>query len=539
MGSAALSAIKKVVRPVAFVAVGFAPGLFGQTEPALADRLESAFASDEAPTLPPGFFNAQTFPTKPIPIKRTLDEAHPAAAVLLNVSIRETTADPGLALFYRELIGTLTRNVSVWIGYDEEEAYLLPKLFRTLENDIGSVETPFSVRYLETGSRSFFVRDFGPIFALDHESQLVAIDPIYRTVDQEDEDEEAFAETQESLNRFLGYHKQERKNEKVPLQIGRLIRSYLQQQAEVSRPPLFLRGGDFMVDGDGGAFVSENVVTANGGSPRFVRERVREYFGVERVTILESLSHVKTIDLATHFRPLGSSVFMLPLPPPSVANASPAANRLVESFTEIRQANLNTLRRSLPRSRVVDLPTLAIQEADAAESVSRVRARVVQEICQLVGVNYAVYQALAPGDENRKLVERMIANKLTERLGKPVDLAVEGDLDLANQALFGESLETLLFRESMRSVNFRGYGNYLRFQGVNSQPNIVLPRYRALAGESEEGIRQVELTVEQLLKRELPGAELHWIEAEAIGRRGGTLRDIALPIPMVAESKDS
>ena len=487
-------------------------------------------------SLPQGFFNVKTLPTEPIPLKRAQTEWDPCAVVLINVPIRETLQSQRRSRFYKELIETIAQHAPVWIGYDNQEAQLLPRLFTMLGHEPGQSASSQRLSFLETGVGTAFIRESGPFFGEDLEGNSVAIDPIYRRLEANASESTVFTETQDGLNAFLIYAKNDRNTDSSPLHIARLMRSVLDQPTETVRPPLFLRGGDLLFDAVGHAFLSGEVVMENGGSPRSVRKQLKDYFGAKQTYILESYPQSRLANLAAHFRILKTGAFLLSQPPPIPTQSNEATLRFHALSKEVYQANLAQLSKAFPERRIISLPSLSIGGANHGLAMQEIREDILKDVCSIVGVNYELYKNLSQTDKNKALVDDLIAKKLAELARKPVSLSSEQDLDLLQQALFGESLEAIYFRKVTRQLKPRRYTDFLGFSDASGKPVFIFPKHASQKGETQEQIEAIDREVEQLILGEQPDASVHWIEVEE--EMGALLRRVALPIPTLQTTRD-
>lgn len=484
--------------------------------------------------LPPGFFNAQTLPTEPIPIAQPLTDWDPAVAMFLNLPIASSLAEPKQMAFFSELVSTLANYLPVYIGYDEEETSNLLRFESQLVSLNPSPKTNYGLDFFESSSRSPWLRDYGPLFGLDTENDLVVIDPIFRDAQTEIDQftQAGLRDSQQELDSFILLRKHDRKSDAVPLAISRQIRRQLRQSTDTSRPPIFMRGGDYIAGEQGLVFISENLILANGGSVRTTKTTLLNYFGGKDVHILESFPNLPGATLADQLRLLTPNLMIQAAPPPLPVVPSAFIQRLTRLVEGVSKSNSDYIKEVLPHIEVFTIPTPRLVEKPRSEILEELRTELIEELCERIGVNRKVYLELDPSDPNRKTADRMIDKRLKEITGESLDLRNERHLDSAVKGLMGKTLEALLYDRALKTTLRRSYTTGVFFMTSDLQPVALLPRYLPRSGETTTELRAIEQQIEAAYYNAHPEINLHWINVDPLfDTLGGTLHQLCLPIP--------
>ncbi|MBD5778810.1 agmatine deiminase family protein [Pelagicoccus sp. NFK12] len=463
---------------------------------------------------PVGFFSAMTLPTRPVPLDRAVTDSQEAAAILLNLSIQECLSDPELLLCYKNLISTLAPYVPVLLGYDDSETRDLERARIALGIDETS-SIGDSVAFVESRSKSYWIRDYGPIFAIGKDGKLIVVDPIFGNWEQEfrsfaEDDEYAQATTD-----YVVFKKRDRKSDLTPLVLTSYFRREMGIRSETSRPPLLLLGGNYLPNGSDLALVSEDTILANGGLRNRTEQVIRAYLGSQQIVFLESVPHPLESRLDSQVSFLDARTVLVASPPASSPQSSSAAKFLTRQLGEVYRANLNALGNGSLGIEIRSIPSLPLREATLEEALQAIRESVKQSLN-------------ASADTNEQTVQQ-----LEKLAGKPIDLDSLEGLATATALVLQRNLEPLVEEFRIDSMYQRTFTNGLCLNLGAGRLLQLLPRYTAAPGERGAAIQEIEKRVEAEYLNTAPHCEIVWIEADALASRGGSLRRAAMIVPKV------
>ncbi|MDQ8197282.1 agmatine deiminase family protein [Pelagicoccus enzymogenes] len=505
--------------------------------PALCDAQLSDVRTETIRSAPEGFFNLLTFPTEPLPVARLIAEWDPAQALLVSIPVKEFLRDESMHRFYGEYLSLALRHTQVVIAYDVADTRYLTNFEETLLKHLENREASEGIRYAPTRSRSIWIRDNGPTFAFDERAELIVIDSIYRQLEGEidafsnssiDVDSKDLAY---DLEAFVNFRQAGRNDDVTPLFLAKAIRQDLGVSCDTVRPPLHLQGGDFMTDGEGNVFVSEDTILANGGRKRHVESILQQYFGAEEVHVLNALPGATAKHLDLLLKPLSPRLMLYVEPPNASDTARVYSKRMSREVKAAQETNLSYLRKQFPDMELVSLPMPPIIEDNASHVVASIRNQLIIVVCEQAGINYLRYHKLAKGSAERESANRMIGKAITEAVGRPLDLGSRDDLDIACQAFLGSGLDALEHFHVSSTTVYRSYANSVILKTPEGETVVFLPRYKAVEGESQADFDRYESEVEAAYRIGYPDAILYWVDCDAMVRRLGALHCLSMTIP--------
>lgn len=483
------------------------------------------------------FFSPATEPTDPIEIARIATEWDPAQAIAVNLSISETLANDEVLSFYTDMAKIVARYVPFVIGYDPDEEGSLSRLReRILEKWDHSVSTD-RLLFMPTYSRSNWIRDFAPIFAFSTEGGLVAIDPIFRELQPE---LESFAnlptafesrQTKRSIGRFASFKRSARKDEAAPLFISRFLRQTLSTDCEISRPPLHLQGGDFITDGQGNVFISEDTLLNNGGIARTVSQIFEAYLGSKTLHMLEAPpgTAAKHLDMTMKF--VSADTLLLSLPPPEPAKPSRYTRHLAQKCISIYESNLAYLRRNFPETRIILLPSLPLSDVSEEGFKQMLNLRFIETACKATGIDFDAYIQKAGSRIQGGVMDAEIAAFLKKTIGTETERGSEASYAILSERLLGESIEQLRENYVSSGIVYRSYANSLLLRTNADERVVIIPRYRPRNGESEEQVAAIENAAMEAYRTALPEASLYWLDSDVMSERLGAIHCLTVSLP--------
>lgn len=494
----------------------------------LSDRLEARL---------PGFFGPQTAPSAASAVERLVTDGDPTAAFVISFPVGTVLKSPRDFAFYYSLLEVATPYVDVVVLLGSREFTYTGLLLRRLEEAGLSEEALARIHFVANQSNEFWVGDYGPRFAKGGGGELLLLDAIYRPLglDEDAMEADAFesgkadlAGDQKMLSEF---RLQKRRSDVSPLFISKFVRQHYQFDCEVVRPPLHLKGGNFIVNSGDHAIVSESTILANGGRIHELGEVFKLYYGVSKTVVLDALPNGGGSTLSSLLQAPAENVIVLS-DAPSVSKRSSASQkrrRLV--LSEIVEANLAKLQNGFPTARIYRVPMPPIVSQDSAKVARTARAQVFARVCEEIGVDYARYSFLPSGDPQREKVQEMVAKRLESRFGKRLEVTSPSQLSAVFEHYLDLSWQDLLLKYDGEGTVYRSYTSGLQI-GRQGQGSVwLLPRYRARAGENAEDFVEMEKEVERVYREIDPEGLIYWLEADVLAERHGSLSRAVGVIP--------
>ena len=489
----------------------------------------------------PGFFGPMTTPTDPIPVQRTIAEWEPAKMLLVSIPTGEALRNQRVFAFYFSLIEAATRYVDVGIARGTADIRQDGLFLDRLRKSGLSEQALNRVHIIPSQAQEYWIRDFGPLFGWGQDGQLIAFDSIYRQLAPEIETWNALPADVSSIDvlddaqGFQDFVASNRHSDVTPLFVAKFIRQEYQYACEVVRPPLHLQGGDYITDGQGAFFVSNDTILANGGRIKDVELIFRTYFGAQKLVVLNAVPGLaaKHLDLLMNHPAPGT--FILTRPPELRENATLLNKRLTQELEELQIRNEKALKKHFPEARILTVPMPPAISENRNLIISKARAQVIASVCEEIGVNYLKYTRLKVSDPQRSLVRRKVSEHLSQSMGKKIDIEDLSTMDPVFQNYLGGDLETLVETNVDLGVVYRSYVNSVQITTPEGQRAWLLPRYRAREGEKSEHFVALEQEVEKVYLSIDPEAKLHWIESDVMADQLGAIHCLAMIIPHAPE----
>ncbi|MDQ8179019.1 agmatine deiminase family protein [Pelagicoccus sp. SDUM812005] len=486
----------------------------------------------------PGFFGIQTLPTKPLAVKRAIAEWEPLEALAVCLPIKESMDHPRILAYYSNLIGVASGYVDVVVLHrpqDERYVDLFSERLRKMEGVPAQLER---VRFLQVQTGDFWARDFGPLFALGEDGRLLLLDNSDRPLMEEREAWQKVAmnaegtDPEEDERDFESLSAWNRRREVTPMYVAKFVRQRYGVDCEVVRPPLHLQGGDYLTDGSGAVFVSEDTVLGNDGRLTYLRSVFRDYYGADRVHTLNALPGITVKHLDQLVKLVAPDTFLVAEPLEFSGQASSAhLRRLSQEVGEVLAANEAYLRKHFPAAKIVRLPMLPPVPEDAPNVTHRFRSQVFARVCEELGVSYLRYVKLSEGDSQKELVEKKVLEYLVNRFQRSIDFYDDEDLSFLTETYLGADLQVLLETNVDSSSAYRTYLNSVYLRTKDGREAWLLPRYLPQRGETEEAISDIERRVEAVYRSLFPESRIHWIEADVMSEMLGAIHCTTFTIP--------
>ena len=214
----------------------------------------------------------------------------------MTMSFGESMAANDIAVFQIQMLEIAHRYNDILVFSDHEQAqahaYFLSRIREHPQADSILAKTKF----IDSRNLMRWTRDFGPIFGLDRNNQLVGLDNVYRNLNRDLE--EAVYRNTDSFRRFVTHQ-----GDAMPADLAADIEQRYDVPVTSVRPPLALEGGDFMHDGRGNVFISTQTLVQNGGNRPALEELFRLYYGAKKMHVLQALpgATVNHLDMIMKF----------------------------------------------------------------------------------------------------------------------------------------------------------------------------------------------------------------------------------------------
>ncbi len=491
----------------------------------------------------PGFFEPSTILTKPLPVDRAIAEWEPISTVVVGIPLGDAMGQPGVMSYYASLITASLKYVDVAVLHSAQDERNVQLFLKRLERGGMSNEALSRIRFIKSLSGGFWTRDTGPLFGLNPQGGLVVFDNIYRPLIEElDAWDRApvdiqSPDLQNDIEGFEVFRKSNRNAEVVPIYVTKSIRQNYQILSDIVRPPLHLQGGDYLTDGQGSFYISEDTLLENGGSIREVEVVFRDYYGGKRLFVLNALpgNAAKHLDLLVKL--VDRNTVLVANGQRQSPNSSPYNRRLAAEMEGIRRANESYLKSKRPHLKIVGVPMLPVVEEDIEFVKRRLRFQLFATICDEIGVSYLKYHRLGKDDPQRSLVHKRVLGHAANVLGRPIDLLVDEDLDSLTRLYFDEDLNTLIDTNVDTSTIYRSYLNSLFILNSRGESAWLLPRYKPRGKETGEEIGAIEKEVERIYQSVSPEAAIHWIDSDIMAEKLGAIHCTTFTIPYLKDIK--
>ncbi|MCB1121099.1 MAG: agmatine deiminase family protein, partial [Verrucomicrobiae bacterium] len=491
----------------------------------------------------PDFFGPQTLPMKPVAVDRTIAEWEPVRALLVSISLRDALREPRVFGYYLTLIKAASSFVEVGILYGAQDRPLVERFIKRIEESGIPSETMDRLHFIDTPEVNFWLRDNGPVFGLGQNGGLLVYDNIYRPLMPEleawkqspiDVDSRSLEQDDQA---FEDYKYVQRRIESTPLYVSKFIRELFQVDSLLVRPPLHLQGGDYMTDGQGRIFVSEDTVLENGGDKDNLERIFRDYYGADEVYILNALPGIAAKHLDLLMKLIDPNTLLLSEPPALATGTSRANKRLIKDIGIIQQANEDYLKRNYPELKIVKVPMPPLVSEDLQVYLSRIRTQIFAYVCDEIGISYLRYYQLRPNTPEKNEMLKLVATHLESRFKKELDFSKYSDLDLMARAYLDADLKTLVDTQSDPKTIYRSYLNSLFIRNPQGDSSWLLPRYAPRNEEKAEEFASMEKRVEAAYRSAFPEAVIQWVDSDAMADKLGTIHCTTITVPQVQKSK--
>lgn len=491
-----------------------------------------------------GFFGPQTLPNWPKPVTTVLPDWAPTETALLSMQSIATVL--GIESSYRQyadLIAGLISSVEVIILYPEKEQTLLGELMNRLEEEAAILPFQERIRFYPAPGPGMWIRDNGPIFALDENNHLAALDFSARPFVDEDElwyttpSEIAGVEWEKEKEAFEANRTRERLADALPVALNRHLRLHGKSDILAKRPPISLQGGDFITDGKGNFFISQETVQSNGGDQQALTAAFQRYVAEGQLHVLFPLpgNTPKHLDMVMKFVD-ENTILLLEAPPAPATAESPYMRRLRFEIESVLAYNRRYMEDQFPNLKIIGIPLLPLVDESPARILNRLRWRIIAKVCELNRLDILVLLNGKITDPQFPQTEEALFAAIAADLGYSTRLETIEDLQTAALHYLKMDIHSILQTNVPFQTIYRSPANAIHLQTPSDRELIILPRFTPREGEHLKTLAKWEKQIEGAYRGARPDAIIKWVNADAAADLQGGLHCMFISFPK-AESR--
>jgi agmatine/peptidylarginine deiminase len=424
-------------------------------------------------------------PTAPVRLQRMLTESTPASALVVALPEAQVLGNARKETFFLRLIEVASQYVKVVVLVNRDEPFAIQKIRGLIS---ARAADPAAVLERVSFARAVvdteWVRDYGPIFGIAENHDLVLLDNMYRDVRSESQTERqltslGFVKTAEKPARtgqggpyLSDYgHFWRRNDDAAPMYFNEILYGERRRFAPLVRSPLQLSGGDVQFTEDAQMFTSTRTLEVNGGDERRFSRLAMEYFSARRVNYLRPLPNgIWHIDMFVKMA--GRRVVLLAELADDATPQSPYLRQLRREAAEILEWNRALIADRLPGVEIVRVPMPGMVEAGNGRLASTGRTGIAE-----------------------------------------LDSAVEA------RGLQMRPLATVMYRSFLNSVFING----------ETASAVLVPRFT--------GFEAMEPAVEKAYRRAYPGADVRFINADVMAEEFGGIHCVTVTLPAAERAR--
>jgi len=317
-------------------------------------------------------------PSHPQKIDRLINPLDPAEALIVALPYEDAIQNHKLLTFYMTLIAHAITVTDVIILVNERELFD----FKAIVSQLAFLKLD---RYLDGGQKhqirivparfnTKWIRDYGPIFAVNTEGKICITDAIYGDIRRQINKTQFFSISDffkvDVLN-IIGAKIPETEENPEPAEryeddaMSMYLANHLYQKhgydIPIIRVPFQLQGGDIFADGSNNLFLSTETLLINGGHRLDLELILKSYYGMKTVTYLEPFpgDTIKHLDMI--FKPLGLNRFLVADYPADAGDDDIYMHYLHRETKRTLDANAAKLQLTFPRQTLVKIPMPPIQ----------------------------------------------------------------------------------------------------------------------------------------------------------------------------------
>ncbi len=469
-----------------------------------------------------------------VKIERLITEWDPQEAVIVSVPLRETLNRPELLEFYAELFRATAPYLDILALVEEGAPDRLSYFLQYLEGpgECSSIMDRIHIFSSDIGLR--WIRDFGPVFGVSDQKRLVALDPIYRDLNWENLESALVADSKSGQEVFRLKQALNIGSDTAPVYISVILNRLYDVTTQLVRPPIQLEGGYFITNGQGDVFLSMRTLIRNGGDEEELEMLFRDFFGVQRIHLLDALPG-ETVDhldmLVKYISPNKVLIADGEEFDPARFTQSGYRRFLVRETRKAIDFNSNYFKSHLPNTEVVKIPMPPPVFKTNEEIILETRVMLMRSLGQKWGWNVGVYD---DSPSSIRQLERRVNAKIGEDW-REVDLQNPTDLNETLKHYFNSSLEKQFQIFAETNTVFRSYINSLLIQNSRGQKVVLIPSYKGRNAEERAMLEAMEIKVSQLYRQHCPGYEQVKIPCDALASDLAAIHCVAITAPVMKD----
>lgn len=475
--------------------------------------------------------NAHFQYTPPVPLSRLANEWEPQQALILSLSFTEAMEDLEIARNFVSVLEAAHPYLDIYVFGDQEKHRQYAHFLSLIKHHPKIEAIASKTRFIDSRSILRWTRDFGPLFGIGTDDQLVVIDMVYRDLMKPlEEGALQLGEPLDPLRDFFNLN-----GDAMPSELAALLQTEYETAIDIARPPVSMDGGDFVSDGRGNVFISRQTLVRNGGNRSELERVFQRYFGASKLHVLEALPGrtVPHLDMILKF--LDSETIVVPDLKRSFDEPVNAYHAdLNRKAREALEKNERYLRREFPKHTISKMPMPPI--------LFKSRAEIAAEATQTFVKAIALDKGIATADSLKRVDSSQMATlerRVLAEIRKEIPSA-----DFTNTASFDAilrqygqlPLDAFIERYSEPTTRYRSYINSVFLHTHDGRQAFLAPRFTSSHSEEDAALKTWEAEVEKIYRSAWPDAAIHWINCDSMVADLGFLHCATLTVPLIEKN---
>lgn len=474
-------------------------------------------------------------PTDPVEIGKLALPWDPVQAVVVVIPLEEWNSDASLARLVRDLLAALLAQGSVVGLFHENDYRLLADWLSEMETDPGIAPHLERLELVACETRSLWVRDFAPVFGRTKSGRLAAVDSSFLPSRRLMNNLQNAKVQMDPWAQYLDLReatvelKDRRGSDLVSASLVPFIEARWGVPTALSRPPLYLLGGDFLLVDEKTALVSAETLAENGSGSEALGRTLQQYYGIEHVWVMENLPGDTIEHLDFVLQPMGADVILVASPPERFGSDRVYHRYLERELRNRLRRNYERLTALFPDHRLIEVPMLPPLLDDEATVVNELLAHCIQQIALERDLPF-----WGPWDPKNPLNEEALGGRLKGAIQNEMRLYDWNDPVARGKAVasyLNRPLEALIERHVEEHVRYRSYINSLLVRKADGNNQVLVPRFRPSGAEEVALVERLERETEAAYQKALPGVELVWIDCTDLTDSLGAVHCLTATLP--------
>jgi agmatine/peptidylarginine deiminase len=463
--------------------------------------------------------------TPPTKIARLITEWEPQQALIMAVSFPEANANVDIADTTIQILEAAYQYLEIYVFCEYEHTREFAFFLARLEKHPEGAKILERTLFIDSRNLMRWVRDFGPIFGVNRNKELVAIDLVYRNLMK---DLESVAlNKKDSFRDFMTLQ-----SDAMPADVVAMIEREYDIPVALIRPPISMDGGDFVSDGKGNIFVSSQTLARNGTNRQELQKLFLNYFGAKKLHILEALpgATVRHLDMILKF----ANEKTILLPDYKVDKdylINPYRIELSKKVQSVLQKNESYLRKHFPKHTFLKIPMPPILFLSKDEIFRQTK----EEFYRVFVLDRDLLTSmevdmLTPTQRQRmeKQVEGLVKKELPS-----ADFQTEEGFDKILHHFGQQTLESYVGLDAESATRYRSYINSVFLHSKSRKQAYLIPRFTGKTEQENTLLKQWEKAVESVYRKVSPNANIHWINCDSMVDEMGFLHCVTSTLPAI------